>query len=50
MYKLIVDEGVVLDKYDNQIAPCQSADDPAFILYNQWVEAGNQPEVIDTRG
>jgi hypothetical protein len=50
MYRIILDEGVVLDEFDNQVAPCQSVDDPSFVAYNAWVAEGNQPEVIDTRG
>lgn len=48
-YVIILDEGVVeLDGV--QIAPCQSPDDPAFVAYIQWVEAGNQPLELPTRG
>lgn len=50
MYRIILDEGVVLDEFDNQVAPCQSIEEPAFIAYIDWVNLGNQPEVIDTRG
>ena len=49
MYRLIVDEGVVLDEFGVQVAPCQSVNDLAFVAYIQWVEAGNNPEIIDTR-
>lgn len=50
MYTIILDEGVVLRDSDGaQIAPCQSSDDPAFVAYNAWVEAGGQPVVLDTR-
>jgi len=49
MYTIVLDEGIVLDANGVQVAPCQSIDDPAFIKYNAWVEAGNQPTVLDTR-
>ena len=40
-YTIILDEGVVLRDSDGaQIAPCQSADDPDFMLYASYVEAG----------
>jgi hypothetical protein len=50
MYTLILDEGVVLDAAGTQVAPCQSADDPAFTAYVAWVYAGNEPTIIETRG
>lgn len=50
MYRLIVDEGVVLDDFGIQVAPCQSTDEPTYQAYIAWVEAGNTPEIIDTRG
>ena len=49
-YRLIVDEGVVLDESGVQVAPCQSIEEPSFVAYLQWVEDGNQPEILDTRG
>jgi cytochrome c len=49
MYRLIVDQGVVLDEFGVQVAPCQSADDPAFVAYIQWVEAGNEPEIVSVQ-
>ena len=51
MYKIVLDEGVVIRVSDNKvIAPCQSADDVDFVEYIQWVESGNNPEIIETRG
>jgi len=50
MYTLILNEGVVLRDIDEkQVAPCQSAEDPDFVAYNEWVEAGNQPTIIESR-
>ena len=49
MYTIILDQGIVTRDSDGKvIAPCQSADDPDFVAYNQWVEAGGQPTVYDT--
>tara|TARA_R110002126_G_scaffold186158_1_gene334898 strand:- start:25 stop:177 length:153 start_codon:yes stop_codon:yes gene_type:complete len=50
MYTLILNEGVVFRDIDGkQVAPCQSAEDPDFVAYNEWVEAGNQPTIIESR-
>lgn len=50
MYTIILDEGAVMRDSDNvQVAPCQSVDDPDFVAYETWVEAGGQPTVLDTR-
>ena len=49
MYTIILDQGIVIRDSDGKVvAPCQSAEDPDFIAYNQWVEAGGQPTVYDT--
>lgn len=49
MYTLILDQGTVTRHSDGKVvAPCQSAEDPDFIEYNQWVEAGNQPTIYET--
>lgn len=50
MYTLIQDEGIVLDASGVQVAPCQSVNDPAFIVYTHWIESGNTPIVLETRG
>lgn len=48
-YIIILDRGVVIRNSDRKIvAPCQSADDPDFVEYINWIEAGNQPTVYDT--
>jgi len=49
-YTIILDEGVVIRDSDGvQVAPCQSVDDPDFVAYEVWVEAGGQPTILDTR-
>lgn len=50
MYTLIQDEGIVLDAYGVQVAPCQSVEESNFIDYIAWIEAGNTPTIIETRG
>jgi hypothetical protein len=50
MYTLIQDEGIVLDTNGVQVAPCQSINEPNFIAYIAWIEAGNTPTIIETRG
>ena len=49
MYTIILDEGVVLDEVGTQVAPCQSADEQAFKDYMEWVAAGNEPIILETR-
>lgn len=49
-YTIILDEGVVLDADGVQFAPCQSVEEPAFVAYQEWIAAGNEPIVLDTRG
>lgn len=49
-YTIILDEGVALRDSDGaQVAPCQSTDDPDFLAYITWVEAGGQPTILDSR-
>jgi hypothetical protein len=51
MYTIILDEGTVTRDADGKVvAPCQSAEDPDFVAYIEWVEAGNTPLILDTRG
>lgn len=45
MYTLKLSTGEVRDIDGKVIAPCQSADDPAFVAYCEWVTAGNQPTI-----
>ena len=48
-YIIILDEGVVLDENNIQVAPCQSIEEPAFAAYQEWISEGNLPLVLDTR-
>jgi hypothetical protein len=48
MYTLTVNTGEVTRNSDGKVvAPCQSADDPDFVEYIDWVNAGNEPIIID---
>ena len=51
MYTVILDEGIVIRNVDQVIvAPCQSADDPDFRAYINWVMLeGNEPVTIQSR-
>lgn len=47
-YTLHVQTGTVTRDIDGlEVAPCQSADDPEFVAYIQWVEAGNEPRIVN---
>lgn len=47
MYTIILDHGTVTRDSDGKIvSPCESALDPDFIAYVEWVEAGNTPIII----
>jgi hypothetical protein len=49
MYTIILEEGNVYRDSDGKIvAPCQSADDPDFVEYNNWANNGGQPTVYIT--
>lgn len=44
MYTINMSSGVVTRDSDGKVvAPCQSTDDPDYIEYVDWVNAGNQP-------
>ena len=50
MYTIILDEGIVIRDADQVVvAPCASAEAPDFLAYIAWVEAGNEPLVLNTR-
>lgn len=49
IYTIILDEGVVLDEVGTQVAPCQSVEEQPFKDYLEWVAAGNEPVVLETR-
>jgi len=49
MYEIRPSEGTVTRISDGKIvAPCQSDQDPDFRAYIDWVEAGNQPTILET--
>lgn len=49
MYTIILDQGTVIRNSDGKIiSPCESELDPDFIAYIEWVNAGNQPTILDT--
>lgn len=42
MYTIVLNTGAVLrDSDGKQVAPCQSIDDPDYVAYLAWIEAGN---------
>lgn len=48
MYTIILREGTVIRDSDGvQIAPCESAEDPEFLAYIAWVNAGNEPTLVE---
>jgi hypothetical protein len=47
MYTVSLSEGTVTRSDGVVVAPCQSADDPDFLAYIAWVEAGNSPLIIE---
>jgi hypothetical protein len=48
MYTVSISEGTVTRNSDAKIvAPCQSVDDPDFVEYIEWVNAGGEPIVVE---
>ena len=48
MYEIRPSEGTVTRLSDGKVvAPCQSELDPDFLEYIEWVNAGNQPIIIE---
>ncbi len=46
-YTIILSEGTVIRDSDRKVvAPCQSDQDPDFVAYIAWVNAGNQPVLL----
>lgn len=46
MYKIILQTGEVIREADGVVvAPCQSADEPNYVAYLEWVAQGNEPVV-----
>lgn len=49
MYTIILDQGIVRRDQDGKVvAPCDSTEDPDFVAYIAWVNAGNQPAIIES--
>ena len=49
MYTIILDQGIVIRDSDGKIvAPAESDQDPDFVEYNNWANAGGQPTIYDT--
>jgi hypothetical protein len=47
MYTLNELTGIVTRDSDGSIcAPCESIEDPLFIEYHNWIEAGNSPNIV----
>ena len=45
-YTIYTNSGVVIRNADGvQVSPCQSALEPGFVEYTNWVNAGNHPTV-----
>lgn len=49
MYAIILDRGAVVRLSDKKVvAPCDSDQDPDFLAYISWVNAGNKPTNYDS--
>lgn len=49
MYTIILDEGNVYRDSDGKIvAPCESDQDPDFLVYNNWANTGGEPRILTT--
>lgn len=43
-------DGTVTRNSDGKVvAPCQSVDDPDFVSYHAWIDAGNEPSIDDAQ-
>lgn len=48
MYTIILDEGIVIRDSDGVVvSPCQSDQDPDFVVYNTWANEGGNPTTIN---
>ena len=48
MYEVSISLGTVTRLSDGKVvAPCQSDKDPDFVEYIDWVNAGNEPIVVE---
>lgn len=51
MYTMYLESGSVVRDADGVVvAPCQSPEEQNFKDYIAWVEAGNEPTIVDARG
>lgn len=49
MYTIILDRGIVIRDSDGVIvAPVESAEDPKFIEYINWVNNSGEPRIFNT--
>jgi hypothetical protein len=49
MYTLDIHTGIVVrDSDGKQVAPCQSAEDPDFLTYQEWANSGGEPTIVDS--
>jgi hypothetical protein len=46
MYTNIIDQGIIIRDSDGKIvSPCESNENPDFVEYNEWANAGNHPTI-----
>lgn len=51
MYTIILNEGIVLRNSDGVVvSPADSTENPDFIAYQDWVNLGNEPLILESRG
>lgn len=47
-YKYVNNRGLVIRDSDGKVvSPCQSSEDPDFIEFNEWANAGNVPVIVE---
>lgn len=47
-YKYVNNRSLVIRDSDGKIvSPCQSSEDPDFVEFINWVNAGNEPVIIE---
>jgi len=47
MYTVSISQGTVTRDDGVIVAPCQSVDEPDFVAYIAWVDAGNKPLIVE---
>lgn len=51
MYTIILNQGIVIRDSDNVIvSPADSTSNPLFVAYQEWINQGNQPTILETIG